>query len=149
SLWRSAGAFPVNAAGWYGSGWGMTEFRALSTSSPQTRSYGTGPTHPAISTPRYRRTPPSLSGSAISVSTATTPSSPGLKSSGTAGIYPAGRGGPAGRVGPRGAPRDSDSGRRHGPRADRGAPPRPRGDRRRVRLGRAAGRHRRDGAKRR
>src|SRR5918995_5197731 len=33
-----------------------------------------------MSTPRYRREPPSLSGSAISVSTATTPSSPGLKS---------------------------------------------------------------------
>src|SRR6266542_1710196 len=33
-----------------------------------------------MSMPRYRRTPPSLSGSAISVSTATTPSRPGLKS---------------------------------------------------------------------
>src|SRR4051812_5294684 len=58
----------------------MTEFRSLSTSRPQTRSYGTWPTSSVMSTPRYRRTPPSLSGSAISVSTATTPSSPGLKS---------------------------------------------------------------------
>src|SRR5919201_1734870 len=33
-----------------------------------------------MSTPRYRSDPPSRSGSAISVSTATTPSSPGLKS---------------------------------------------------------------------
>ena len=88
SLWRSAGAFPVSPAGSYGSGSGMTEFRSLSTSSPQTRSYGTWPTSSVMSTPRYRRTPPSLSGSAISVSTATTPSSPGLKSSATAGIYP-------------------------------------------------------------
>ena len=36
-----------------------------------------------------------------------------------------------------------------GPRADRGDPPRPRGDRRRVRLGRPARRHRRDGGERR
>src|ERR671930_422265 len=34
-----------------------------------------------MSMPRYRRTPPSRSGSAISVSTATMPSRPGLKSS--------------------------------------------------------------------
>src|SRR3984957_20357004 len=33
-----------------------------------------------MSTPRYRSAPPSLSGSAISVSKAITPSSPGLKS---------------------------------------------------------------------
>src|SRR3954463_9205018 len=33
-----------------------------------------------MSMPRYRSTPPSRSGSAISVSTATTPSSPGLNS---------------------------------------------------------------------
>ena len=37
-----------------------------------------------MSTPRYRSAPPSLSGSAISVVNATTPSRPGTKSSGTA-----------------------------------------------------------------
>src|SRR5215470_16561382 len=36
-----------------------------------------------MSTPRYRSAPPSLSGSAISVVKATTPSRPGTKSSGT------------------------------------------------------------------
>ena len=40
SAWRSAGAFPVSAAGSYGSGSGMAESRSLSTSRPQTRSYG-------------------------------------------------------------------------------------------------------------
>ena len=47
-----------------------------------------------------------------------------------------------------GAPRDADSRRRDGTRADRGDPPRPRGDRRRVQLGRAGGRSRRDGDRR-
>src|SRR5919206_953111 len=51
-----------------------------STSRPQTFSYGTWPTSSSMSTPRYRSEPPSRSGSAISVWTATTPSSPGLKS---------------------------------------------------------------------
>src|SRR5947208_9671825 len=41
-----------------------------------------------MSTPRYRSTPPSRSGSAISVSTATIPSSPGLKSLMRGGRYP-------------------------------------------------------------
>jgi len=42
-------------------------------------------TRSSMSTPRYRSAPPSLSGSAISVVKATTPSSPGTKSSGTRG----------------------------------------------------------------
>ena len=40
SAWRSAGAFPVRPAGSYGSGSGIFELRSLSTSSPQTFSYG-------------------------------------------------------------------------------------------------------------
>jgi hypothetical protein len=51
-----------------------------STSSAQTFPKETCPIRSSISTPRYRSAPPSLSGSAISVSKATTPSSPGLKS---------------------------------------------------------------------
>ena len=47
---------------------------------PRRCSYGYRPTSSSMSTPRYRSEPPSRSGSAISVSTATTPSSPGLKS---------------------------------------------------------------------
>src|SRR5439155_4235091 len=45
---------------------------------PQTRSNGTCPASSSTSTPRYRSAEPSLSGSAISVSKATTPSSPRL-----------------------------------------------------------------------
>src|SRR5690349_2492267 len=57
---------------------------------PSTSSAHTSPkvtwrlTKSSMSTPRYRSAPPSLSGSAISVVKATTPSSPGTKSSGTA-----------------------------------------------------------------
>src|SRR5260370_42372493 len=44
-----------------------------------------------MSTPRYRGAPPSLSGSAISVSKAITPSSPGLKSDiGVCPLFPGG-----------------------------------------------------------
>src|ERR671934_1086588 len=81
SACRSAGAWPVSAAGSYGSGSGIFESRSSSTSSPQTFSYGYRPTSSSMSMPRYRSDPPSRSGSAISVSTATTPSRPGLKSS--------------------------------------------------------------------
>ena len=42
--------------------------------------YETRPTRSSMSTPRYRRALPSLSGSAISVSNAMTPSRPGTKS---------------------------------------------------------------------
>src|ERR671938_2056789 len=52
-----------------------------STSSAQTLPKVTLPTRSSMSTPRYRREPPSLSGSAISVSKAITPSRPGTKSS--------------------------------------------------------------------
>src|SRR5215216_4331577 len=96
-----------------------------------------------MSTPRYRSEPPSRSGSAISVSTATTPSSPGLKSF-TAGNLPG-----SARVPRRGAPGDTDPRRRHGAGVDRGDASRPGGDRRRLRMGHPGGRGRRDGALRR
>ena len=47
---------------------------------PRPARTGTCPTSSSMSTPRYRSEPPSRSGSAICVSKATTPSSPGLKS---------------------------------------------------------------------
>jgi|SRR5664279_1644416 len=52
--------------------------KASSTSSAQMSSNPTRPTRSSRSTPRYRSDPPSLSGSAISVWNATTPSSPGM-----------------------------------------------------------------------
>src|SRR5437588_2329037 len=66
-------------SGW-GSAGGSPGSSLPSTSSPHTCSNGTLPTSSSMSTPRYRSAPPSRSGSAISVSNATTPSRPGLKS---------------------------------------------------------------------
>src|SRR5581483_2668479 len=77
---RSAGARPVSPSGSNGSGSAMRDSMSSSTSSPQTFSYGYLPISGSTSTPRYRSVPPSRSGSMISVSTATTPSRPGLKS---------------------------------------------------------------------
>src|SRR3954471_22066373 len=102
-----------------------------------------------MSMPRYRSDPPSRSGSAISVSTATTPSSPGLKSLIRAQSTRLNAVEAPVESGADGASRDVDPGRRHGARADGGDAPGARGDGRRVRLGRPAGRHRRDGAVRR
>src|SRR5437764_8128939 len=62
-------------SGW-GSAGGIPGSSLPSTSSPQTCSNGTFPTSSSMSTPRYRRAPPSRSGSAISVAKATTPSRP-------------------------------------------------------------------------
>ena len=75
------------------------------------------------------------------VSTATTPSRPGLKSFiGSKSI---------GRVAADGSQSDAHPRRRHRAGADRGDAPRARGDRSRVRLGRPARGQRRDGAVRR
>jgi hypothetical protein len=63
-----------------GSAAGRPGLKAPSTSRPQTLPKETWPTRSSMSTPRYRSAPPSLSGSAISVSNATIPSSPGTKS---------------------------------------------------------------------
>ena len=75
-----------------------------STSSPQTFSNGTRPTSSSMSTPRYRSWPPSRSGSAISVSNATTPARPGLNSGVLIGESP-----PARSRGRRPAPRAAAS----------------------------------------
>src|SRR5919206_4287723 len=95
-----------------------------------------------MSTPRYRSEPPSRSGSAISVSTATTPSRPGLKSLIALECIckvPSSDG----------PPRDPHPRRRHRAGAHRGDAARPRGDWRRVRVGRASRGHGRHGGARR
>src|SRR5688500_6316567 len=110
-----------------------------------------------MSTPRYRSAPPSRSGSAISVSKATMPSSPGLKSfmgllavGSSAGRYLTGvPATPAYNPPPYGPSSDPDPRRRHRPGARRGDPAGARGDGGRVRLGRPARGHRRDGGERR
>ena len=133
--------------GSYGSGSGMAESRSSSTRSPQTFSYG------------------NVADELVDVDAAVaklTPLAVGLGDLGLDGddaletrlelAHPAteSTGRPSRRRAPvesaaDGAPRHPHSRRRHRARADRGDAPRARGDRRRVRLGRARGRRRRDG----
>src|SRR5437899_9275420 len=77
---RSAGTEPLGSCSSIFSAAGSGELMSPSTTRPQTFSNGYLPTRSSMSTPRDRRVPPSLSGSAISVSNAITPSSPGRKS---------------------------------------------------------------------
>src|SRR4051794_28692599 len=76
ALCTSTRVSPVLIGSGYGVAGGMPGSNAPSTSRPHTFSNGTLPTRSSMSTPRYRSAPPSLSGSAISVANATTPSSP-------------------------------------------------------------------------
>ena len=143
SAWRSAGALPVRPTGSYGSGSGIADVEVVvDEQAPDVLVRVVADELLDVDRRGSGATPPSRSGSAISVSTATTPSRPGLKSfiaagnaTRTAATLRApveSRAGWPHRVDPH--PR-----RRHRPRADRGDAPRARGDRRRVRLGRPRG----------
>src|SRR5215467_12678483 len=123
----------------------MTESMSSSTRSPQMRSYGYAPTSGSTSTPRYRSEPPSRSGSMISVSTATTPSSPGLKSPMEADGTEQLPGYAYVQSAADGPPRHPCARRRDGPGAHRGNAPRARSDRRRLRVARPPRRRRRHG----
>src|SRR4051812_9371788 len=76
ALWTSTRASPERTVSGHGSAGGSPGSNCPSTSRPQTFSNGTLPTSSSMSMPRYRSAPPSLSGSAISVAKATTPSRP-------------------------------------------------------------------------
>src|ERR671921_439582 len=76
AAWTSTRTSPVCTGMGKGSAGGRPGPNLPSTSSAQTLPKVTLPTRSSMSTPRYRREPPSLSGSAISVSKAITPSRP-------------------------------------------------------------------------